>query len=337
MAANFLNTNRNTDRYFFATSENGEQQLSLEYGTVGPFSTMSVAISGDQGNAVTVNVAPDMLANGTVLGQGSVSGGSSSTFLPYFYQNSSGFNISMDRIPGSGITTIENYGTNGAYKGFEFITHTTGGAILYNAMSTFMSTIGRPGATTVLGGTGTVATNSVVTNFQATPRSDLSGGLEIILYPAPRTNVEFGAAGPNNVVPITSVLTNMFSIPISALKQNTQTLLNINFANALSTATDALVTYKVGFSTATAYTNCQQTVVVGGGSWTPSDIPSATTPITYTNICCMIDSDGINPDGTATLYVDAQLANPSAAPDQIFIKKGLVTEPTRNALTWRSI
>ena len=76
---------------------------------------------------------------------------------------------------------------------------------------------------------------------------------------------------------------------------------------------------------------------MGGGSWTPSGIPSAATPISFTNICCMLDSDGISPNGNATLYVDAQLTNPSAAADQIFIKKGLVTEPTRNAIVWRSI
>lgn len=335
-------TNRNGSRYFFATSENGEQTLGLQYGTTGgaaPISTMAVTISGAGGNGVVVTEAPAYLATEFCLGENALMGGTNSTYQTLSTINTtlSGFNISMDRVPGSGITTIENYGTNGSFKGFEFLSRGVNSALLSTPMDAYLTTIGRPGATAVLGATGTIATNSIVSNFQATPRADLSGGAQTILYPAPKTNVEFGAAGPNNVVPITGVQTNMFSVPLTGLNPNTQTLLNIDFANALSSGVDSLVSYRVGFSTSTAYTNVKQTVVVGAGSWTPSDIPSAATPITWTNICCMLDSDGINPDGTATLYVDAQLSNPSAAPDQIFIKKGLVTEPTRNAIVYRSI
>lgn len=343
MSANFLNTNRNASRFFFATQEDGEQTLGLQYGTTGgaaPISTMAVTISGTQGNGVIVTEAPAYLATEFCLGENAMMGGTNSTYQTLSSINTTltGFNISMDRVSGSGTTTIENYGTNGSAPGFEFLCRGVGSALQSTLMESYLSTIGRPGATMVLGPGGGLAVRNSISQLQSAPL-DTSGnfGTTVQTYPAPKTNVEFGAAGPNNVVPITAVQTNMFSVPLSGLNPNTQTLLNIDFANALSSSASALVSYRVGFSTATAYTNVKQTVPVGGGSWTPSGIPSAATPITWTNICCMLDSDGINPDGTATLYIDAQLANPSATADQIFIKKGLVTEPTRNAIVYRSI
>ena len=336
-------TNRNPSRYFFATAENGEQTLGLQYGSTGgaaPISTMAVTISGTAGNGVIVSEAPCYLATEFMLGEDALMGGTNSTYNTLSSINTSltGFNISMDRLSGSGGTTIENYGTNGFAPGFEFLCRGVGSAVQSTNMESYLSTIGRPGATMVLGPGGGLAVRNIVSQLQSAPL-DTSGnfGTTIQTYPAPKTNVEFGASGPNNVVPIGPIQTNMFSVPLTGLNPNTQTLLNIDFINALSSGTNNLVNYRVGFSTSTAYTNVKQGVVVGAGSWTPSGVPSATTPLTYTNICCMLDSDGINPDGSATLYVDAQLANPSAPADQIFIKKGPVTEPTRNAIVWRSI
>jgi hypothetical protein len=159
------------------------------------------------------------------------------------------------------------------------------------------------------------------------------------VFPASKTNVEFGqgavpiAGASNQATPFV----NLFSTPVSGLNPNTQSLININFINSISTATPQLVNYKVGFSTATAYTNCLQTSLVPGGAWTPSAVPSGTTPLGYTNICAMLDSDGLNPDGTGFLYVAGQFADPNATANQIYIKKGQVTEATRNAFVYRPV
>lgn len=167
----------------------------------------------------------------------------------------------------------------------------------------------------------------------------ISTGVTGTIFPANKTNVEFGEgtkviAGASNQATPYVVL---FSTPVSGLNPNTQSLININFTNAISTATPLLVNYKVGFSTATAYNNCLQTALVPGGQFTPSALPSANTPIGYTNICAMVDSDGLNPDGSGFLYVAGQLSDPNGVANQIYVKKGQTSEATRNAFCWRSV
>lgn len=347
MSANFLNTNRNASRYFFATSENGEQTLGLQYGTTGgaaPISTMAVTISGTQGNGVIVTEAPCYLATEFMLAENALMGGTNSTYntLSSINTTLSGFNISTDRFPGTGITTIESYATNGNIKGYEFLSRGLNSQLLSTNMDSYISSIGRPGATAVLGATGTLAVNALINQNQSVPLTTPGNyGSTVPVFPASKSNVEFGAAG-NGSVPIAGASNQptpyvvLFSTPMTNLNPNTQTLLDINFINSLSSGSQS-VNYKVGFSTSTAYTNILQTSYVPGGGFTPSGVPSGTSPQGATNICCMLDSDGINPDGTATLYVQGQLSNPTGAADLIFIKKGSVTEPTRNALVWRPV
>lgn len=167
----------------------------------------------------------------------------------------------------------------------------------------------------------------------------ISTGVTGTIFPANKTNVEFGEgtkviAGASNQATPYVVL---FSTPVSGLNPDTQSLININFTNAISTATPLLVNYKIGFSTATAYNNCLQTALVPGGQFTPSALPSANTPIGYTNICAMVDSDGLNPDGSGFLYVAGQLSDPNGVANQIYVKKGQTSEATRNAFVWRSV
>lgn len=160
------------------------------------------------------------------------------------------------------------------------------------------------------------------------------------VYPASKTNVEFGA--DSNVAVIAGSSNQAFpympllSTPLTGLNPNGQTFLSINWANALSTGSNH-VNFKVGFSTGTAYTNLVQTAYVPGGQWTPSDQPSTNTPLGHTLLTGCVDPDGVNPDGSGVLYVLGQLSDPNATADQIFIAKGLVTEATRNALVWRPI
>jgi hypothetical protein len=123
---------------------------------------------------------------------------------------------------------------------------------------------------------------------------------------------------------------------VANLNPNLQSLVNINFANALSSGSNH-VNYKLGFSTATAYTNIIQTSYVPGGQFSPSDLPSATTPIGHTNICAVLDPDGLSASGDGFLYVMGQLSDPGASADQLFIAKGTSSEPTRNALTYKTI
>ena len=155
------------------------------------------------------------------------------------------------------------------------------------------------------------------------------------VFPILKDNTEFGAP-TSNVTQITSSLQVLFSTPVANLNPNNQTLLNINWANSLSTGSNH-VNYKIGFSTATAYTNIVQTSYVPGGSWTPSGIPGATTPIGFTNICAVLDPDGLDATGAGFLYVAGGFADPSAAPNQLFITKGAITEATRNALCYKTI
>lgn len=436
MSANFLNTNRNTSRYFFATSENGEQQLGLQFGTTGGtpnLSTMAVTITGDQGNGVIVNQAPSYQATDYIFAEEGMGVYGSTYFTPSTLATTiTGINLSSDRSPGTGTACIESYSGNGPNKGFEFLTRGVGGQLvstIYTGINNYVSSIGRVGATAVLGGNGSLITGDTTCgaftaleypsgtpafsggrpcygiqdlsgannatpqarwaigttglptganagsdftlfsyndagNFLQAPlgikRSDGSMGIQNIssisatlggtargqVFPMLADNVEFGAE--NDVAIIAGATSNqalygttfpvLFSTPVSSINANYQTLLNINWANALSSGSNH-VNYKLGFSTGTAYTNIIQTSYVPGlaGSWTPSDLPSATTPIGHTNICATLDSDGITPQGDGFLYVMAQLSDPNAPADQLYIAKGASSEPTRNAFTYKTI
>ena len=349
MSANFLNTNRNADRYFFATTENGEQDLGLAFGTTGGvvnLSTMSVTLSGG-GGSVIVNEAPQFIASEFVVGEDALITGTNSQYFTMSTLTSSivGVNISYDREGGTGMACIETYAGNGSLKGFEFLTRGLNAELLSTtsvAHNSWVSSIGRPGATAVIGGNGTAAfadlyTQSIVTS------TDISGGVVTIpVFPMSATNQEFGAegkteiiaGGTSNQVLYGQTWAPLFSTNLTGLNPNGQTFLSINWANALSTSTDH-VNFKVGFSTATAYTNIITTSYLPSGGWTPSGLPGANSPIGHTLVTCCIDPDGVNPDGTGTLYVQGQLANPASAADQIFIAKGEVTEASRNALVWR--
>ena len=172
----------------------------------------------------------------------------------------------------------------------------------------------------------------------------VSTGVSAAVFPTNKTNAEFGAEGQNEIIAGStsnqalygSTWAPLFSTIISGANPNGQTFLSINWANALSTGSNH-VNYKVGFSTATAYTNVVTTSYVPGGQFTGSDLPSANTPIGHTLVTCCLDSDGVNPDGTATLYVQGQISDPAAAADQIFIAKGQTSEPTRNSLVWHAM
>jgi len=158
MAANFLNTNRNADRFFFATTENGEQTLGLNFGTTGGvpnLSTMSVSLSGG-GGVVIVNEAPQFIATEFVIGERALITGTDSTYFTMSTLTSSilGVNISTDRIPGSGIACIESYAGNGAFGGFEFLSRGLGSQLLSTSQNALLSTFGSPGGTAVLTASG---------------------------------------------------------------------------------------------------------------------------------------------------------------------------------------
>lgn len=162
-------TNRNSSRYFFATSENGEQTLGLQYGTSGgpiPLSTMAVTISGAGGNGVIVNQAPQFVATEFVLGDEAVCGGSASSYFTpsTLTSNFTGFNLGVDRVAGSGTVTIESYAGNGAPGGYEFLSRGVASGLISTTsvgINGWLSDLGYPGATAVLRQTGTLVTATV--------------------------------------------------------------------------------------------------------------------------------------------------------------------------------
>ena len=426
-----LQTNINQSRYFFATSEAGEQELGLSTisggGPNGNISSLAVTISGPAGNAVVVSEGPSYMASEFISADQGAIFGSGSTYWTGSTITSTitGINLSSDRFPGSGTACIESYSGNGSLRGFEFLTRGVNSELVSTGqvLDGYISSIGRPGATAVLGGTGTILTPfHVGQNFNAYVPPATGGGQGIFtindlsgangvtpqgrwaigttgvptggnagsdyalfayndagvfqvspyqvrradgamrianlssmntlistatysqVYPINQTNQEFGAEGQNEVIAgatsnqalYGNTFAPLFSTILTNLNPNGQTFLSINWANALSTGSNH-VNYKVGFSTATAYTNVLTTSYVPGGQFTGSDLPSANTPIGHTLVTCCLDPDGINPDGTGTLYVLGQLSDPAAAADQIFIAKGQSSEATRNALVWRPI
>lgn len=417
MSANFLNTNRNATRYFFATSEAGEQDLSLEFGSTGGvpnLSTMSVALSGG-GGSVVVNQAPQFVASQFVAGEDAVLSGTNSQYFTMSTLTSTltGVNISTDRLPGTGVACIESYGGNGSLGGIEFLSRGLDAELISTTnagINSYMSSIGRPGASAVIGSSGTILSatgqasqyqsidvatggggrvaygindlsgvggvqslarwgigtsavptggnvgsdftiyayaddGSFLSSDMRIRRSDgamaiqnissvqnfVSSGVYAPVFPCTKDNTEFGIPSVGNTAPISGVLQVLFSTPVSGLNPNLQTLLNINWGHALSTAS-AYVDYKIGFSTATAYTNVLTTAYVEGGGWTPGGSYST---ISHLNTCCILDPDGIEANGTGMLYVAGRMLNGSN--DTIYIDKGTVSEATRNALCYRPI
>jgi hypothetical protein len=331
-----LQTNKNGNKYFFATAEAGEQDLFLSTLTVGGISTSAIGISGPAGNAVTYSIAPSFIASEFLAADQGLAVGGASTYWTVSTLNSSntGLSLSTDRLPGSGTASIESYAGNGFTPGIEFLSRGVNSELFSTSMERYLSTIGVPGASAYLGTVG-VATPSIIHKTDQYPL-DISATPLINLFPCYKTNAEFGSANSNAVVTLTSTPSVLFSTPVIGLSPDKQALISINFINSLSTAVTTPVLYKVGFSTSTAYTNLLQSVLVPGGNWSPSGIPSATTPLGATLFSGIVDTDGINPDGTGTLYVIGGFAGP-AADNLLQIKKGLVTEPTRNAFNWRSI
>ena len=416
MSANNNQTNRNANRFFFATSENGEQTLGLQYGTTGGtpnLSTMAVTISGGQGNGVIVNTAPSFQATDYIFAEEGLGVYGSTYFTPSTLATSiTGINLSTDRVAGSGIAAIESYAGNGAVGGFEFLSRGVDSALLSTStdyMNTYITGLGNPGATAVVtkqgtmvvplvqsavvnslqpvsgGGTGcfgifdlsgtTTKNRWALGKFGVTPGGNAGSDLALFSYqddgtflgnpltvrrsdgamaignissiqalgggaaggqvfPIVKDNTEYGV-GVSVISPTLQVL---FSTPVVNLNRNLQSMVNINFENSLSSGS-ASVNYKIGFSTSTAYTNIIQSSYVPGlgGSWTPSDVPGAATPMGYTNICCVLDPDGLDGSGSGNLYIAAQLSDPSAASDQIYVKKGAVTEATRYSLSYKTI
>ena len=426
MASLFNQTNKNQNRYFFATTEAGEQDLYLSNVPSGPVTDTFVGISGPAGNMVQINQMPDIIGTTSAGGEEMLYAGTASVYktLSSLSQTASGISLGTDRLSGSGVATIESYGTNGSLKGFEFLSRGTTSELLSTnsvGINNYMSSIGRPGASAVLGATGTFLTSGIqasqiqsldvatggggrtcfnindlsgagglqseqrwsigtstiptgnnqgsdftifsytdagafsdsplkikrsqgefaITNLSSIQTYISTSAYPAQIYPTQQTNVEFGAEGQNEVIAGSAsnqslygqTWAPLFSTFLTGCNPNGKTFLSINWENALSTGSNH-VNYKVGFSTATAYTNVIQTSYVPGGQFTPSDLPSANTPIGHTNITCCLDPDGVSQTGGAFLYVQGQLSDPNAPADQIYIAKGASSEPTRYALTW---
>jgi hypothetical protein len=166
MAANFNQTNKNQDRYFFATVEEGEQDLYVSTIAAGALTDYYVGITGSGGNLVQINQMPDVIGTKTTGGEEMLYAGTASTYktLSSIAANASGISLSTDREPGSGVATIESYGTNGSLRGYEFLSRGVNSELLSTnsaGINNYMSSIGRPAATMVLGTSGTLLTSGV--------------------------------------------------------------------------------------------------------------------------------------------------------------------------------
>jgi hypothetical protein len=162
-----LQTNVNANRYFFATQEAGEQELFVSTlsggGPSGNISSLAVGISGPAGNAVVVSEAPTFIASEFIeadLGL-AVAGGDYWT-LSTISTSYTGLSLSTDRAAGSGIATIESYRGNGFTGGFEFLSRGLNSAVLSSGtlIDNYISSIGRPGASAVLGASGSLVAPS---------------------------------------------------------------------------------------------------------------------------------------------------------------------------------
>jgi hypothetical protein len=173
MASLASQTNINTTRYFFATTEAGEQVLNTETEAAGNLTDFFVSISGPQGNSVQINQMPDIIGTVTTGGEEMLYAGTASTYktLSSISATAVGTSISIDRTPGSGITTIEAYAGNGSFGGYEFLSRGVNSALLSTPLNTYMSSIGRPGATAVLGASGTLVAGAALITPVATSLS----------------------------------------------------------------------------------------------------------------------------------------------------------------------
>jgi hypothetical protein len=109
---------------------------------------------------------PDIIGTSSVGGEGMVYWGTNSTYktLSSINTAAAGGSISTDRDPGSGITSIESYASNGVYRGFEFLSRGVNGQLqstINAGINSYVSSIGRPGATAVLAPTGALTTASL--------------------------------------------------------------------------------------------------------------------------------------------------------------------------------
>lgn len=164
-----LQTNVNGSRYFFATQEAGEQELYLSTVMTGSISTQVLGISGPAGNEVPYTVAPNFIASEFLASDQGLAVGGASTYWTASSITSSitGISMSTDRFPGTGVATIESYGANGSLGGYEFLSRGLNSALISTTsagINNYMSSIGRPGASAVLGSSGTLLTGSVQTS-----------------------------------------------------------------------------------------------------------------------------------------------------------------------------
>jgi len=149
-------TSLNPNTFFFATKEAGEQDLYTSTITSGAFSDFFVGIDG--GNLVHINQMADVIGTSSVGGEEMLYAGTASTYktLSTLSATAVGTSISIDRTPGSGLTTIESYAGNGALKGFEFLARGVNSELVSTPINAYMSSIGSDGACAKLGGNGTL-------------------------------------------------------------------------------------------------------------------------------------------------------------------------------------
>ena len=166
-------TSLNQNTFFFATKEEGEQDLFVSTITAAPFTDFYVGITGAGGNQVQINQMPDVIGTSTAGGEEMLYAGTASTYktLSTLSATAVGTSISIDRAPASGITTIEAYAGNGSFGGFEFLSRGVNSALLSTPLNTYMSSIGRPGATAVLGASGTLVAGAATITPVATSLS----------------------------------------------------------------------------------------------------------------------------------------------------------------------
>lgn len=196
MAALNNQTNVNQARYFFATQEAGEQVLTTTTTSAPPFTDFYVGISGPAGNQVQINQMPDVIGTSTAGGEEMLYAGTASTYktLSTLSVTATGVSLSSDRTPGTGIATIESYRSNGSTGGFEFLSRGVNSQLLSTPMDSYLSSIGRPGATAVIGASGSVVAGAAIVGTQAVSQSlpdvgsggvgclninDLSGGASL--------------------------------------------------------------------------------------------------------------------------------------------------------------
>ena len=164
-------TSLNPTTFFFATKEAGEQDLYTSTITSGAFTDFAVGITG--GNQVTINQMVDIIGTSSVGGEEMLYAGTASTYktLSTLSATAVGTSISIDRAPGSGITTIEAYAGNGSFGGYEFLSRGVNSALVSTPLNAYVSSIGRPGATAVLGASGTLVAGGALITPVATSLS----------------------------------------------------------------------------------------------------------------------------------------------------------------------